>query len=171
LKSEQIHTLYAYNYWCNRLLLDTAEKLAPAQLSAPAPFPWGSLQGTLVHTLWAEWIWRSRMQHGISPGEIYTPQDFPTLESLRARWQQEEQEMWAFLGTLDEEDMQGTLHYQNTRGKRYSSPLWHALLHLVNHGTQHRSEVAAMLTACGHSPGDIDLIVFLRQQQVSTAST
>jgi uncharacterized damage-inducible protein DinB len=170
MNREQIQTLYAYNYWCNRLLLDTAEKLNPEQLTAPAPFPWGSLQGTLVHTMWAEWIWRSRMQHGVSPTERYTPQDFPTLASLRARWQQEEQAMWGFLGTLGEEAITGTLQYQNTRGKTYSSPLWHLLLHVVNHGTQHRSEVAAMLTICGHSPGDIDLIVFLRQQQSAASA-
>jgi uncharacterized damage-inducible protein DinB len=38
--------------------------------------------------------------------------------------------------------------------------LWHAMAHLVNHGTQHKTEAAAMLTGFGHSPGDIDMIKY-----------
>ena len=39
--------------------------------------------------------------------------------------------------------------------------LWQQMLHQVNHGTQHRSEVAVILTEYGHSPGWMDFIVYL----------
>jgi uncharacterized damage-inducible protein DinB len=35
---------------------------------------------------------------------------------------------------------------------------WVMMLHVVNHGTQHRSEVALMLTILGHSPGDMEIL-------------
>ena len=42
--------------------------------------------------------------------------------------------------------------------------MWQALLHVFNHGTQHRSEAAALLTDAGRSPGDLDLIDFAEEQ-------
>lgn len=37
-------------------------------------------------------------------------------------------------------------------------------MHLINHGTQHKTEAAAILTGMGYSPGDIDLIVYLNER-------
>ena len=39
--------------------------------------------------------------------------------------------------------------------------LWDMMAHVVNHGTQHRSEAAMALTAMGRSPGDLDLLDFV----------
>ena len=48
---------------------------------------------------------------------------------------------------------------QNADGSRIS--LWQALAHVVNHGTQHRSEAAVLLTDVGHSPGDLDMVDYI----------
>jgi uncharacterized damage-inducible protein DinB len=36
---------------------------------------------------------------------------------------------------------------------------------VVNHGTQHRSEAAALLTGYNASPGDLDFVLFLYEQE------
>jgi uncharacterized damage-inducible protein DinB len=43
-------------------------------------------------------------------------------------------------------------------------PFWQLMVHVVNHGTQHRSEAAALLTAEDRSPGELDLMDFAEAQ-------
>ncbi|OGO41682.1 MAG: hypothetical protein A2Z04_04375 [Chloroflexi bacterium RBG_16_57_9] len=166
VKTYDLLTLCAYNYWANARILDTAAKISAAQFTAPAMFSPGSLRGTLAHTLSAEWIWRMRIQEGISPTAMLHEEDFPTLEAIRARWREEEQVMLGFLASLPDEDLERVVRYTSTGGVPYENQRWHLLMHLLNHGTQHRSEAAAMLTDYGQSPGDIDFIVFLRERGV-----
>jgi uncharacterized damage-inducible protein DinB len=46
-------------------------------------------------------------------------------------------------------------------------PVWLMLVHVVNHGTQHRAEAATLLTAEGRSPGELDLINYVEEQAAS----
>ncbi len=157
--------LYDYNYWANRLILSKAKLVSEAQLKEPTGFSFDSLHGTLLHTMSAEWLWRTRMQEGISPPAMHDPADFPTLASVAAAFAQEEAQMRAFLGSLSDADLRRTITYRNTRHEACSNELWQSLAHVVLHGMQHRSECAAMLTSFGQSPGWIDLIVFVRERQ------
>jgi uncharacterized damage-inducible protein DinB len=34
------------------------------------------------------------------------------------------------------------------------------LAHVVNHGTQHRSEAAVLLASAGRFPGELDMLLF-----------
>jgi uncharacterized damage-inducible protein DinB len=42
-------------------------------------------------------------------------------------------------------------------------PVWQMLADVVNHGTQQRSEAAALLTDAGRSPGDLDMIDYVEK--------
>jgi uncharacterized damage-inducible protein DinB len=160
MNRQDILILYRYNQWANARILETAASVSQEQFLAPASFPHGGLRGTLVHMLSAGWIWRTRWG-GISPTRLLQPDDFPTFESLRKRWAEEEGLLMQFVEGVTDEKLNGTFDYTNTSGKPFTRVLWQAMVHLVNHGTQHRSEAAAMLTDLGHSPGDLDLIYFL----------
>lgn len=163
MKKSEILTLYRYNSWANARILDAAENVNPEEFLAAAPFPHGGLHTTLLHILSAEWIWRNRWE-GNSPTAVLSLEDFPTFEVLHSRWQTEEALLLAFVEKVSEETLDRTIHYTTTGGKPYENILWHLMLHVVNHGTQHRSEAATMLTGFGHSPGDMDLILFLREK-------
>ncbi len=161
---DYIHMIYDYNYWANQRLLDACERLSQAELDAPTKNGYPSLRATLVHALHANWIWLSRWQ-GVSPRSVLDERDFPTLAAIRERWRDEEQRTRAFLATLTEEKLATDVTYQNLKGVSFTLPLWQTLVHLVNHGTQHRSEVAFMLTALDRSPGDLDMSLFLNSRR------
>lgn len=159
-----IQLLFDYNYWANQLLLTKAAELSPEQLRQPTPFPWGDLRGTLIHTLDAEYFWRHLCQHNrLLEQRLDETEPFPTLESIITFWKHEENEMRAYLNSLNDRDLEKIVRYQIQEGLR-ERVLWHCLVHVVNHGTQHRSEAAAMLTSFGQSPGDIDFTRFLNQR-------
>ena len=63
-----------------------------------------------------------------------------------------------YLSGLDESELAREISYANFAGEIWTYPLWQALMHQVNHATQHRSEVALLLTEAGHSPSDLDFL-------------
>lgn len=163
MNRDDMQLLFDYNYWANRRLLVTAAQAAPEQLTQSLPLPWETILGTFAHILGAEWVWRQRCQEGISPARMLDRDQFSTLEVLEQRWSQEEAAMRAFLAGLDEAQLHSAIHYKNTRGTAFSRTLWQLLAHVVNHGTQHRAEIAVFLTEFGHSPGDMDLNLYLAE--------
>ena len=162
MNKQDILTLFQYNQWSTGRILDAASKVTEGEFLAPAPFPHGGLRSTLVHTLFAEWVWRNRWE-GVSPTQRLNPEEFPTFESLRERWAEEETRLMAFVNHVTDEQLNQAVRYNNLQGQPYERILWQMMAHLINHGTQHKAEAAAMLTGFGHSPGDIDMIYFLMQ--------
>jgi uncharacterized damage-inducible protein DinB len=166
VNKQDIQLLYDYNRWCNAHILGTAAELTDEQFLAPGTFPHAGLRGTLVHALFTEWVWRMRWQ--ATPPDYrlrWKPEEFPTVAALQTRRMQEETLLMEFVAGLTDTQLKSELEYTSTEGGRHTRVLWETMAHLVNHGTQHRTEAAAILTHLGHSPGDIDLIVFLNQRQ------
>jgi uncharacterized damage-inducible protein DinB len=161
MNTNYIRTLYAYNTWANGRILDTSARLTPDQfLSKVVGASFDSVRDTLVHTMSAHWIWLSRWQ-GVSPTAMFNPAEFPDIETIRRRWDQIEAETQAFLTGLNEAGLDQVINYINTHGQPFGYHLWQIMVHQVNHATQHRSEVAAILTHFGYSPGELDFLVYL----------
>lgn len=167
MRLEEITTIYDYNYWATKRLLAAASKLSQDQFIASGAYPYGGLRGTLVHILDAEFGWRMQIQHRPKAwiAEELEERDFPTLASLEKRWAEEEAAMRAYLAGLKDEDLTGIVSYTIPEGILRERVLWHCLYHVVNHGTQHRSEAAAILTGFGQSPGDVDFTLFMNEKK------
>jgi uncharacterized damage-inducible protein DinB len=114
------------------------------------------LGSILVHHLGASQRWRTGFEtQGTDEGPEPELEPLPTIDELRERWQAEWAAVDAWLPTLTD----GFVQYVHD-----GVPVWQMLVHVVNHGTQHRAEAAALLTAEGRSPGELDLINYAEEQ-------
>jgi uncharacterized damage-inducible protein DinB len=159
-----VRDLFDYNYWRNHKIIAYARKIQPWQFVAPTTYPFVTLHGTMMHTAGAEWLWRQRLQMAESPTGLPSKNDYPSLDILVDYWAHEEREMRAWLSVLTDADLASTRTYTLLGGNTVTDSLMHCLAHMVNHGTQHCAEMAQMLTDYGVSPGNIDLIYWLREK-------
>jgi uncharacterized damage-inducible protein DinB len=155
--------LLDYTDWANDRLLQAAEKLTPEQFAAAHRTTYGSLRGILVHVLVAYKIWRGRLQEGSAPASLPAQEDFTDIASFSAHLKAEHGALRAYVASLDEAGVQHLVDYRTSRGEPYQNAVWQIVLQVTNHAMQHRSEAAEVLTEYGCSPGNLDLIVYLRQ--------
>jgi len=162
MRADEIRMLFDYTAWANARSLDAAARVPAEEFTQAALGPC-RLHDTLCHILQAEVFWRSEWQ-GVEDASEGLPALFPTVEALRARWTEETQALAAFLRTLSDEDLRRPM----TAPSAPPETLGQQLLHLVIHGTQHRSEVALLLTDRGQSPGWMDLLPYLNLPYLHT---
>ncbi len=145
--ADDIRYVFAFDRWATTKVLDAAAGIDAATWSAQDVIDARGLGTILVHQLGSAQRWRHWLS---SSGEEPRPEKepLPTIEALRAWWEREWAAYDRWLATLEDAAML-SLHDD--------VPMWRLLLHVVNHGTQHRSEAAVLLTDAGHSPGDLDM--------------
>lgn len=104
-------------------------------------------------------MWLARVTGAPQRGLSDADREFPTLQRewpvLFERWRE-----WAGLQT--DESLVAVLDYTDLKGNPWRQSLWQIVLHVVNHGTHHRGQVAGFLRSMGHTPPALDLIAHYR---------
>lgn len=158
---EHYRLMFEYSFWASRYLLDSCNALPKDQLHTPVLAGLPPVFNILVHTFGAQQLWLSRLS-GVSPTSMPDPADYQDLQQLAHDWGTLNQHTLAFLAGLDDARLEQQVTYQNTKGKSFTTVTWQGLSQVINHATQHRAEIAAILTALEHSPGDLDFTFYLR---------
>ena len=149
-----IRELYAYHRWANRRLVDVAAGLGLEPFERELGPQWSlpSLRRMFAHIYGADQIWLWRWQ-GV-PTTTIPGADIRSLDELQARWDALEKEQQRFIDGLTPADLDRVVEYRNTQGDPFRLPLGPLLLHVANHATHHRSEIATMITTISGSPPD-----------------
>jgi uncharacterized damage-inducible protein DinB len=154
MQPDDVRFLFAYDRWATRRVLAVLDELAPAVWTRTDVVGDRGLGGILVHHLGASLRWRHAFQ---DTGEAPEPElePLPTVDQLRERWEAEWGAVDAWLASVTD----GFIAYVHD-----GVPVWQMLVHVVNHGTQHRAEAGTLLTAEGRSPGELDLVNYAEEQ-------
>ncbi|MGI8618095.1 MAG: DinB family protein [Gemmatimonadaceae bacterium] len=162
MRVADIRTLYSYNEWANARIFAAAAELDQQTFAEPRGSSFSSIRDTIAHIAASEWVWLRRWR-----GE--SPQSVPEWEALReaaalARKLAEiEADRAAFLLGLTDEGLARPLAYRNLKREEFRQPLVDQLLHVVNHSTYHRGQVATLSRQAGFPAPATDLIVFKRE--------
>jgi uncharacterized damage-inducible protein DinB len=148
--TDTLTTLFNHNLWANLRLLERCAKLTSEQLDAAIPGARGSIHDTLQHIVTSEQSYFSR----ISTGQMLRrSEDAPTMtipemmESMRSTG----------LGLIEwsakvQADDTVQLDWDGTPRE---VPKTIILTQVINHATEHREQVKAILTQLGIQPPDL----------------
>lgn len=163
---ESIRSLCAYDTWANGRIFDTAALLTPDQFTGIDDSSYGSVRNTLVHIVDAQQIWLFRISRSDTPVKLKV-EEYPDVEAIRVRWIEIDTAIRDFVNALDASELDKVISYFNSRGEPNAYTLWQILFHQINHGGQHRGELAMVLTSFGCSPGWLDYLHFLDLERKS----
>jgi uncharacterized damage-inducible protein DinB len=156
MKADEIRFLYRYDRWATERVLAALDGLDPAAWERPNAIDERGLGAILVHQLGAAMRWRIAFQsQGEQEGPEIENDPLPSIEELRRLWREEWAAIETWMSNMTDE----------FPGYAFDGvPVWQMLVHVVNHGTQHRAEAAALLSMEGRSPGELDLVHYAYEQ-------
>jgi len=166
VSADVLRTHIDFTAWATLQLLDLAAQLPPEQLTHDFQTADHSVLGTLVHIFAADRLWLARLTG--APGTFITDAD-RSLTALQSGWPAVLDGWKRFAGSLSDEQARAEFAYHDLEGRAWKQPLWQLMLHVVNHGTHHRGQVVGFLRTLGHTPPQIDLVRFYREQLAAQA--
>lgn len=150
--------LFRHNQWANGAMLDTCRGLTAEQLSTEMIGTYGRLDQTLIHLARAQGgylrtlaDWRPGEEHRL---EYDDP--FPGVDRVAEHLRFTGERLIEVARSASIDRM-----LEGTRGDEpFRLPEWVLLLHAAHHATEHRQQIATMLTSLGVEPPEPDVVAY-----------
>src|SRR2546430_145526 len=146
--------VFRHNAMMNRRLVEACRRLSPEQLATTAAGTYGNVGATLVHLANAQEGYAARLLDLERP-ERLAEEPFPGFDALAARIANGDAQLERAAAQAAGEERRVKVTGDDPPGTWWMPvPLF--LLQAVNHGTEHRSQVATILTQLGIEPPAMD---------------
>ena len=157
MNANSFRKFYDYHFAENRKLWDHyIAQLSEEQFTQHKTYSHGSVRDQIIHLMSVDEAWFSDLR-GVEISESTNPADLQDREDIRAYWDRVEQNMRSYLAEL-RDDM---LFDQPLEGEDKDLILWQVLLHVVNHGTDHRAQILRLLNDLGVETNYQDYIFYV----------
>lgn len=152
---EMIHTLMDYNDALHRRVWESILTLSNEQFTAEIPYSHGSIRNQMVHLAAVDGRWLRGLK-GLSDARSFNPAavDYATARSVYGLWDEIARALKAYVFKLTEAELEST-------PPGMPGPVWQVLIHVANHGTDHRAQVLRALHDFGAPTFDQDLILHI----------
>ena len=137
-----IADFFKFNLWANLRVLDACAGIDDAQLDATVRGTFGSVRETLVHIVAAEEGYVQRFTGQRLEPALHKDDPFQGFDELRRRVRQSGE---GLIAIAEQFDAAQVLHL-SYQGQLYDVPAIFVLIQAINHATDHRSQVATVLS-------------------------
>jgi uncharacterized damage-inducible protein DinB len=159
MNAQAFRHLFTYHFAENRKIWDThVMQLAYEQFTRPVNYSHGSVRDQITHLIDVDDVWFSEL-HGIAPLEPLPSATGDDRAAIRANWDRVEQRMRAYLAALQDDMLFSTPITEPEEDKDLI--VWQVLLHVVNHGTDHRAQILRQLHDLGRKTTSQDYIFYV----------
>jgi uncharacterized damage-inducible protein DinB len=149
-------SLFAYNRWADRRVLDACRKLTAEQYVAEPVPGWSSVRSSIVHIAVVTEGWLSGFQSE-SDRDIFTETDLPAVDDAERLLYQANEIFDDLIPKITPEWL-ATPRTMRRGNRSAILPPWVVLRHVVNHSTYHRGQVASKLKRLGVEQPATDFI-------------
>ena len=155
--------LARYNVWATARLLGAVRAVGEGDYRRDVGLFFKSIHGTLNHLLVGEHhLWFVRFSEGVSPKVALDAELEPDRAQLDARLREGAARWEPLIASISPDRWSGALDYTTMRGTAASLPFSATLAHVFNHGTHHRGQITAALTALGQPCPVLDFVYYLQ---------
>jgi uncharacterized damage-inducible protein DinB len=151
--------LYAYHFAENRKIWELyITQLTSEQFTQDVGYSIGSVRNHIVHLMSVDDGWFSGLR-GVELPEWLNPVEFNDMSVIRAYWDGVEARVRGYLDALTDDMLTQKPLSDDPEDKDLL--LWQILLHVANHGTDHRAQVLRLLHDLGVKTGPQDYIFYV----------
>jgi len=158
MNADAFRHFYNYHFSENRNIWETyITTLSDTQFTQDIHYSIGSIRNQIVHLMSVDDTWFSDLR-GVAPPDPFEPEQFNDRAVLRAYWDGVEQRMRDYLATVSDAML---FEKPIAEGEDKDLILWQVLLHVANHGTDHRAQLLRALNDLGVETTSQDYIFYV----------